>query len=79
MQSRDPAEWFNDLSVYVDDRELLAEAEALEPTLLQPGSRVGRAAWIILVSIVAGAFGGFTFSDEVRSALRARFGVRVHC
>ena len=68
MRSQDPAEWFNDLSVHVDDRELLAEAEALEPTLLQSGSRVGRAAWIILVSIVAGAFGGFTFSDEVRSS-----------
>lgn len=68
MPSRDPADWFNDLSVHVDDRELLAEAEALESNVLQPGSRVGRAAWIILVSIVAGAFGGFTFSDEVRSS-----------
>jgi tetratricopeptide (TPR) repeat protein len=68
MRSQDPAEWFNDLSVHVDDRELLAEAEALESNVLEPGSRVGRAAWIILVSIVAGAFGGFTFSDEVRSS-----------
>jgi tetratricopeptide (TPR) repeat protein len=68
MRSQDPAEWFNDLSVHVDDRELLAEAEALESNVLQPGSRVGRAAWIVLVSIVAGAFGGFTFSDEVRSS-----------
>jgi tetratricopeptide (TPR) repeat protein len=68
MPSRDPADWFNDLSVHVDDRELIAEAEALESNVLQPGSRVGRAAWIILVSIGAGAFGGFTFSDEVRSS-----------
>jgi tetratricopeptide (TPR) repeat protein len=68
MPPRDPIEWFNDLSVHVDDRELLAEAQALEPTLLQSGSRVGGALWIILVSIVAGAFGGFTFSDEVRSS-----------
>ena len=68
MPSRDPADWFNDLSVHVDDRELLAEAEALESTLLQRGSRVGSAVWIILVSIAAGAFGGFTFSDEVRSS-----------
>lgn len=68
MPSRDPAEWFNDLSVHVDDRELIAEATALEPTLLHGGSRVGGALWIIVVSAVAGAFGGFTFSDEVRSS-----------
>ncbi len=68
MPSRDPAEWFNDLSVHVDDRELIAEANALEPALLYRGSRIGAAAWIIVVSIAAGAFGGFTFSDEVRSS-----------
>jgi len=68
MRSQDPAEWFNDLSVYVDDRTLLAEAKVLEPTLLHRGSRVGAAVWTIFVSIVAGAFGGFTFSDEVRSS-----------
>jgi Flp pilus assembly protein TadD len=68
MRSQDPVEWFNDLSVHVDDRELLAEAKTLEPILLQGGSHVGRTVWIILVSIVAGAFGGFTFSDEVRSS-----------
>ena len=68
MRSPDPLDWFNDLSVHVDDREVLAAAEALGPTLLQRGSRVGGAVWIVLVSIVAGAFGGFTFSDEVRSS-----------
>src|SRR5690349_488250 len=68
MRSQDPAEWFNDLSVHVDDRELLAEAQVLESTLLRGGSRVGDAAWIIVVSIVAGAFGGFTFSEEIRSS-----------
>jgi tetratricopeptide (TPR) repeat protein len=68
MQSRDPADWFNDLSVHVEDRELLAEAQALESTLLQGGSRIAGAIWIIVVSVVAGAFGGFTFSDEVRSS-----------
>ena len=68
MLSRDPVEWFNDLSVHVDDRELIAEAKALEPALLHGRSRVGAAAWVILVSMAAGAFGGFTFSDEVRSS-----------
>jgi tetratricopeptide (TPR) repeat protein len=68
MPSRDPAEWFNDLSVYVDDRELRAEAKALESSLLQGRARVASAVWMALVSIVAGAFGGFTFSDEVQSS-----------
>ena len=68
MPSRDPAEWFNDLSVHVDDRELIAEAKALEPALLSTGPRAGGAAWVIVVSMAAGAFGGFTFSDEVRSS-----------
>jgi len=68
MPVGDPAKWFDDLSVHVDDRELLAEAKALESTLLHGQSRVGGAVWIILVSMVAGAFGGFTFSDEVRSS-----------
>jgi tetratricopeptide (TPR) repeat protein len=68
MPSRDPAEWFNDLSVHVDDRELIAEAKALESALLHRQARVGGPVWIILVSIVAGAFGGLTFSDEIRSS-----------
>ncbi len=68
MPSRDPAAWFDDLSVYVDDRKLRAEAKALESSLLQGRARVASAVWITLVSVVAGAFGGFTFSDEVRSS-----------
>jgi len=68
MPSRDPAEWFHDLSVHIDDEELLREAASLEPTLLHDGSRIGAALWTILVSAIAGAFSGFTFSDEVRSS-----------
>ena len=68
MRSHDPAAWFNDLSVHVDDRELLAQAEALQSALLPSGFRIGATTWIIVVSIAAGAFGGFTFSDEVRSS-----------
>jgi Flp pilus assembly protein TadD len=66
--ARDPAEWFNDLSVHIDDEELLQEAASLEPRLLHGGSRIGLAVWTILVAWVGGAFGGFTFSDEVRSS-----------
>jgi tetratricopeptide (TPR) repeat protein len=68
MQFRDPTEWFNDLSVHIDDEELIEEAKALEPTLLHHGSRIGAAVWIILVSAVGGAFGGFTFSGRVQSS-----------
>src|SRR5215207_4471833 len=68
MPSQDPAQWFNDLSVRIDEQELIAEANVLGPQLLLGGSRVGAAVWISLVAIVAGAFGGFTFSDEVRSS-----------
>src|SRR5262245_27247035 len=68
MPLKDPTEWFDDLSVYIDDEELIEQAEALEPTLLYGGSRIAGAAWIILVSAIAGAFAGFTFSAEVRSS-----------
>jgi len=68
MQVKDPTDWFDDLNVHIDDEELLEQAEALEPTLLHHGSRIGAMVWIILVSAVAGAFSGFTFSDEVRSS-----------
>ena len=65
---KDPMAWFDDLSVHIEDEELLEQAAALEPTLLHGGSRVGGAVWISLVSAIAGAFAGATFSDEVRSS-----------
>src|SRR5688572_23772743 len=68
MPSRDPAEWFDDPNVHVDDEELLAYAAEIEPALLHGGSRIGLAAWTIVVSVAAGAFGGFTLSGEVRSS-----------
>jgi len=68
MQLKDPTEWFDDLSVHLDDEELLEQAAALEPTLLHGDSRIAGAVWVILVSAIAGAFAGVTFSDEVRSS-----------
>jgi Flp pilus assembly protein TadD len=68
MQLKDPTEWFDDLSVHIDDEELIEQAAALDPTLLHDGSRIGAMVWIILVSAIAGAFSGFTFSDEVQSS-----------
>src|SRR5688572_27077206 len=68
MRLQDFADPFDDLSVHIEDEELLEQAAALEPTLLHGGSRVGGAVWISLVSAIAGAFAGATFSDEVRSS-----------
>jgi tetratricopeptide (TPR) repeat protein len=68
MPSKDPTEWFEDLSVHIDDAELIEEATALESTLLHGGSRVGAVVWTIFVAAIAGAFGGFTLSDAVRSS-----------
>jgi hypothetical protein len=68
MPLKDFTEWFDDLSVHIDDQELIEEAATLEPMLLHSGSRIGAAVWIILVSAIAGAFGGFTFSGRVQSS-----------
>ena len=68
MPLQDLTDWFDDLSVHIEDEELLEQAAALEPTLLHGGSRVGAAVWVSLVSAIAGAFAGATFSDEVRSS-----------
>ena len=68
MPLKDFTEWFDDLNVHIDDQELIEEAATLEPMLLHSGSRIGAAVWIILVSAIAGAFGGFTFSGRVQSS-----------
>ena len=68
MRLQDFDDKLDDLSVHIEDEELLEQAAALEPTLLHGGSRVGGALWMSLVSAVAGAFAGATFSDEVRSS-----------
>jgi tetratricopeptide (TPR) repeat protein len=65
---KDPIAWFEDLTVHVDDEELLEQAAALEPTVLHGASRVGIALWISLVSAIAGAFAGVTVGDAVRSS-----------
>jgi tetratricopeptide (TPR) repeat protein len=68
MALKDPTAWFDDLSVYIEDDELIEQAKALEPTLVHGGSRIAGAIWISLVSAAGGAFGGFTCGDAVRSS-----------
>jgi Flp pilus assembly protein TadD len=69
MRSQDPVEWFENPNVHIPDRELIEHAEELEGTLFQSvGARVGGAAWISVLSAIAGAFGGFTFGGDVGSS-----------
>jgi tetratricopeptide (TPR) repeat protein len=69
MPTQDPTDWFDNPNVHIDDEELIEQAEALKATLFHSRwSRIGGAVWIVLVSAIAGAFGGFTFSDEVGSS-----------
>jgi len=65
---KDPMVWMQDLSVHIDDEDLLQQAAALEPTVFYSGSRVVAAVWVSLVSAIAGAFAGATFGDEVRAS-----------
>jgi Flp pilus assembly protein TadD len=68
MEFRDPTAWFDDLNVHIDDEELLEHAALLEPRLIHNRSRLAVAAWTVLICVIAGAFGGFTFSGAVRSS-----------
>ena len=71
MPRGDPADWFENLNVHVGDEELLEQAASLEQTVLSGRSRFGQAAWTVILSAIAGALGGFTFSDEVRGSWTA--------
>ena len=66
---KDPTEWMNDLSFYMDDRNVADTAETIEPTLLYGGSKAAAGAWIGLAGILGGAFGGVTLSPAIRQPL----------
>jgi Flp pilus assembly protein TadD len=66
---KDPTEWMNDLSFYMDDRNVADTAETIEPTLLYGGSKAAAGAWIGLTGILGGAFGGVTPSPAIRQPL----------
>jgi Flp pilus assembly protein TadD len=71
MRLKDPTEWMNDLTVFVDDDEIQGIAKMLEPDLVYGGSKLGAALWLSLVGIAAGAFAAVTFSAEIRSSITA--------
>jgi Flp pilus assembly protein TadD len=63
---KDPTAWMEDLSVYLDDDDIVETAAAMEPTLLYGGSKAAAAAWIALLGVLGGAFGGVTLSPGIR-------------
>ena len=66
---KDPTEWMNDLSFYMDDRNVADTAKTIEPTLLYGGSKAAAGAWIGLAGMLGGAFGGVTLSPAIRQPL----------
>ena len=66
---KDPTEWMNDLTFYMDDDSVADTAATIEPTLLYGGSKAAAGAWIGLMGIVGGAFGGITLSPAIRQPL----------
>jgi hypothetical protein len=71
MRLKDPTEWMDDLTVFLDDKTLAETAAALEPTLVYGGSKAAAGAWVALTGVVAGVFGAVTLSPEIRiSAFR---------
>ena len=59
----------NDLTFYMSEESISGNAGALEPQLLQPGSKTAAAAWIALSGILGGAFGAVTISPDIRHPL----------
>jgi Flp pilus assembly protein TadD len=64
---KDPTDWFEDLTVHVDDEEIVSTAAALEPTLVYAGSKATAAAWMALTGIIGGVFGAMTLTPALRT------------
>jgi Flp pilus assembly protein TadD len=71
MPLKDPTEWMEDLTVFLDDDEITELAAQLELGLMYRGSKLAAAAWLSLVGTAAGAFAAATFSAEIRSSVTA--------
>jgi len=64
---KDPTDWFDDLTVHLDDEDIVSTATALEPTLVYAGSKVTAAAWMALMGILGGVFGAVTLTPALRA------------
>ena len=71
MRLKDPTDWVNDLTVFVDDEEMAETAALLEPDVLYRGSKAVAALWLSLVGMVAGGLAAVTLSPGIRSSIWA--------
>ena len=68
MRLRDPTAWLEDLTIFVDDKEIAETAALLEPDVLFRGSHAAGVAWLSLVGITAGAFAAVTLGSGIRES-----------
>jgi tetratricopeptide (TPR) repeat protein len=68
MRLKDPTEWMDDLTVFLDDESVRELADEIESTLVYSGSKPVAAVWIGLVGLLAGILGGVTLSPELRQS-----------
>jgi Flp pilus assembly protein TadD len=66
---KDPTAWFDDLTHYMDDAEVVSTAEAMEPGLVPGRARIATAVLVAAVGAVAGALGGVTLSPAIRTSM----------
>jgi Flp pilus assembly protein TadD len=68
VKLKDPTDWFEDLSVFVDDHEIALMAEQWEPEALYDGPKAPIGAWLAWIGCVGGAFGSLTLSPDIRGS-----------
>jgi len=68
MPIKDPTAWMDDLSVHVDDDEVLESAARLESEVFFEGSKAMLALWLSILGIAGGAFGAATLSSAIRGS-----------
>ena len=77
MRLKDPTAWLEDLTVHMDDEELIGTASELEKTLLSGADRMRLGIWLSAVGIAAGGIGGITVSPAIRSSALAFAGYLI--
>ena len=77
MRLKDPTAWMEDLTFYMDDKELSGTASQMEQTLLVGADRTRLAMWLSIVGTAGGALGGITVSPAIRTSALAFVGFLV--
>ena len=71
MPLQDPTAWMDDLSVQLDDDEILSTAGPMEAELLYRGSRAGAALWLASLGLAGSVLGALALSPGIRGSLAA--------